>query len=31
MMKIGFDVEQRRVRAHKNQANNRHTIWVGIR
>jgi len=31
MMKIGFDVEQRRVRAHKNQANNRHTIWVGVR
>jgi len=31
MMKIGFDVEQRRVRAHKNQANNRHIIWVGVR
>ena len=31
MMKVGFDVEQKRVRAHQNQANNRHTIWVGIR
>jgi len=31
MMKIGFDVEQRRVRAHKNQAGNRHTIWIGVR
>jgi len=31
MMKVGFDVEQRRVRAHKNQANNRHTIWIGVR
>jgi len=31
MMKVGFDVEQRRVRAHKTQAGNRHTIWIGIR
>ena len=31
MMKVGFDVEQKRVRAHQNQANNRHTIWIGIR
>ncbi len=31
MMKVGFDVEQRRVRAHKNQASHRHTIWIGIR
>ncbi len=31
MMKIGFDVEQRRVRAHQNKANNKHTIWIGIR
>ena len=31
MMKIGFDVKVHSVRGHKNQANNRHTIWVGIR
>jgi len=31
MMKVGFTVEQQRVRAHKNQANNRHTIWIGIK
>ena len=29
MMKVGFTVEQQRVRAHKNQANHRHTIWIG--
>jgi len=29
MMKVGFNVQQRRVRAHKNQANHRHTIWIG--
>jgi len=31
LMKVGFAVEERRVRAHKNQAGNRHTIWIGIR
>ena len=31
MMKVGFDVQERRVRAHKNRGNNRHTIWVGVR
>ncbi len=31
MMKIGFDVEQQRVRAHKNQAGRRHTIWIGVK
>ncbi len=31
MMKVGFDVEQRRVRAHASQRGNRHTIWIGIR
>lgn len=31
MMKVGFDVEQRRVRAHKSQSGWRHTIWIGIR
>jgi len=31
MMKVGFEVEQRRVRAHKNQAAKRHTIWIGVR
>jgi len=29
MMKVGFQVEQQRVRAHKNQASHRHTIWIG--
>jgi len=31
MMKVGFTVKQQRVRAHKNQANHRHTIWIGIK
>jgi len=31
MMKVGFTVEQQRVRAHKNQANHRHMIWIGIK
>jgi len=31
MMKVGFDVEQRRVRAHPAQRSLRHTIWIGIR
>ncbi|RLL54387.1 hypothetical protein D8Y20_03710 [Mariprofundus sp. EBB-1] len=31
LMKIGFDVKVHSVRGHKNQANNRHTIWVAIR
>jgi len=31
LMKIGFNVKEHRVRAHKNQRNNRHTIWVAIR
>lgn len=31
MMKVGFDVEQRRVRAHASQRANRHTIWIGVR
>ncbi|MFQ5345926.1 MAG: spermidine synthase [Mariprofundus sp.] len=29
MMKVGFDVEQQRVRAHKNQPGHKHTIWLG--
>jgi len=31
MMKVGFQVSQQRVRAHRNQADKRHTIWIGIR
>ncbi|MDQ6987205.1 MAG: hypothetical protein Q9M25_05340 [Mariprofundaceae bacterium] len=31
LMKVGFDVEERRVRAHAAQRNNRHTIWIAIR
>ena len=31
MMKIGFDVEIRRVRAHAKQRSIRHTIWIGVR
>ncbi|MDX8410577.1 MAG: MnmC family methyltransferase [Mariprofundaceae bacterium] len=31
MMKVGFDVEQRRVRAHAGQRSVRHTIWIGVR
>lgn len=31
MMKVGFEVEQRRVRAHAAQRSNRHTIWIGVR
>jgi len=31
LMKIGFNVKEKRVRAHKNQAGNRHTIWVAVR
>jgi len=31
MMKVGFDVEERRVRAVASQRNNRHTIWIAVR
>ena len=31
MMKVGFEVTQQRVRAHKSQSSLRHTIWIGIR
>ncbi|HKI62077.1 MAG TPA: hypothetical protein VKA31_07270 [Mariprofundaceae bacterium] len=31
MMKVGFDVEQQRVRAHAARRGNRHTIWIGVR
>jgi len=31
MMKVGFEVEQRRVRAHKASPGNRHTIWIALR
>ncbi|MDQ6987114.1 MAG: MnmC family methyltransferase [Mariprofundaceae bacterium] len=31
LMKVGFDVEERRVRAHTAQRNNRHTIWIAAR
>ncbi len=31
LMKVGFDVDQHRVRAHASQRGNRHTIWTGIR
>ena len=31
MMKVGFDVEERRVRAHATQRSRRHNIWIGIR
>jgi len=31
MMKVGFDVEQRHVRAHAAQRGVRHTIWIGVR
>ncbi|MDX8391205.1 MAG: MnmC family methyltransferase [Mariprofundaceae bacterium] len=31
LMKVGFDVQEKRVRAHAGQHNNRHTIWVAIR
>ncbi len=31
LMKVGFAVDEQRVRAHKNQAGNRHTIWVAVR
>ena len=31
MKKAGFKVEEKRVRAHKSQSSNRHTIWVGVR
>ncbi|ATX82094.1 Spermine/spermidine synthase [Mariprofundus ferrinatatus] len=31
LIKVGFDVEEHRVRAHKSQSGNRHTIWVAVR
>jgi len=31
MMKVGFDVEERRVRAVATESGGRHTIWIGIR
>ncbi|MDX8409518.1 MAG: hypothetical protein R8J84_05675 [Mariprofundales bacterium] len=31
MRKVGFDMEERKVRAHTAQRGNRHTIWVGTR
>ncbi len=31
MMKVGFDVEERRVRAVVTESGGRHTIWIGIR
>jgi len=31
MKKTGFKVDEQRVRAHKSQSGNRHTIWVGVR
>jgi len=31
LMKIGFDVSEQRVRAHKSQVGSKHTIWIGIR
>jgi len=31
MMKVGFEVEQHRVRAHQSQSGLRHTIWIGVR
>jgi spermidine synthase len=31
MMKVGFEVEERRVRAVASQSGGRHTIWIGIR
>jgi len=31
MIKVGFDVEAQRVRAHKNGAGKQHTIWIGVR
>jgi len=31
LMKVGFDVEERRVRAVASQRNNRHTIWIAVR
>jgi len=31
MKKVGFIVEEKRVRAHKSQSGNRHTIWIGVR
>jgi len=31
MMKVGFKVEERRVRALATQSGSRHTIWIGIR
>ncbi|MBN4076995.1 hypothetical protein JYT48_01840 [Mariprofundus ferrooxydans] len=31
LRKIGFDVKEHRVRAHKNQIGSKHTIWVAVR
>lgn len=31
LIKVGFTVEQQRVRAHKAQRGNRHTIWIAVR
>ncbi|MDQ6993309.1 MAG: MnmC family methyltransferase [Mariprofundus sp.] len=31
MQKTGFNVEEKRVRAHKNHTNSRHTIWIASR
>jgi len=31
LMKIGFDVREQRVRAHKSQVGSKHTIWTAIR
>jgi len=31
MIKVGFDVKEHRVRAHRANSGNRHTIWVGVR
>jgi len=31
MKKVGFTVDERRVRAHAAQRGSQHTIWVGIR
>jgi len=31
MKKVGFKVDEQRVRAHKSQSSSRHTIWIGVR
>ncbi|MDQ6975060.1 MAG: hypothetical protein Q9M22_00685 [Mariprofundaceae bacterium] len=31
MKKVGFHVEEKRVRAHKSKSRSSHTIWIGIR